>query len=480
MMNNISTIRAATVAGQFYPDNPDSLKSKIKEYLSLENNNIYTDSDIFGLVVPHAGYTYSGYIAGEAYKELIGRKYDVIVIISPSHTKFFQGSCVYNGEAYLTPLSPLFLDKDFCYELCKQNNNVYLGTDGHDWEKSRSEHALEVQLPFIQTVLPDVKIVPIIMGSQDPKSINDLTTALYKTIKLQNKKVLVIASSDLSHFHNSEEAEELDSRFIDSFENFDYFKIQSLLSQKLTEACGGGPIQVMMMVGESLGYQYSSTMNSGTSADSQETPTDDSRVVGYFSGIVYKDENSEELLPEFNDLEKKEIIRFTKKVINNKILKSNDSTILDLSCDSYFGMFVTIKKNNELRACMGHLLSLDNFQDELKSIAELTATQDYRFGALKESELGEYQIEISFLSRFKRIFDINKIEIGKHGLYIKYYNEKQKNYSSGLLLPQVATEHKLNRTSFLQNLSKKASLDKDSYLDDNAELYIFEAEIITE
>jgi AmmeMemoRadiSam system protein B/AmmeMemoRadiSam system protein A len=472
--------RPAFVAGSFYPGNEDSLKLKINEYLKLTDDYHYKNVDISGIVVPHAGYVYSGYIAGLAYRELIGKDYDLVIIISPSHTKYFKGSCIFNGDAYLTPLGPAWVDRDFCNELSQQYQSVYLGKDGHDLNNGRSEHALEVQLPFLQTVLPNTKIVPIVMGSQESNYVDDLMKSIYFTIKKTGKKVLIVASSDLSHFHDQKKSNELDSKVVKYFSLYDYFKIQYLINNNKTEACGAGPIISMMMTNELLGSNKAESLFYATSADSPEVSSDSSRVVGYFSGLVYK--NKEEItdLPLLSDKQKEDIIKYVRKAIKNKINRDSIENYLDIELPSTYGTFVTIKKNDELRACMGHLFSFDSIQNELRSTAELASTEDYRFGPLKSNEIEQIKVEVTILSKFKRVLNPESVELGRHGLYIRQFDTIGKNYNSGLLLPQVAIEHSLTKKEFLESVCKKAGLNKDSYLAQSSELFIFESVIITE
>lgn len=469
--------RPPTVAGSFYPADPTKLKSMVLEFIDLDNP-AKINGEILGLVVPHAGYVYSGNVAGQAFRELMGRKYDVVIVISPSHHKYFAGASVFNGDAYVTPLGNILVDKELSLEITKFDKRIKLSLDGHSWNDSINEHSLEVQLPFLQTVLPEVKIVPIVMGSQDFETASVLSASISNAAKKLGKKVLIIASSDLSHFHNQNEAKQLDKPVPMSFQKFDYFKLGILFFSKNLEACGGGPIVTMMMAAEMLGANSAIPVKYATSGDTPAGKNNPDRVVGYFSGIVYKDESKNDVLelPVLDLDNKKKLIDLVRQSVTKFALNDSSEEInyipVPLS-DLYTG-FVTIKKHGELRACMGHIFPSKKLYLEIAEVAQLAASNDYRFGPISKHELNDLSYEISILSRFKRSTDLNEINVGEHGLYIRLKN------NSGLLLPQVASERNWDKITFLENLCLKAGLSKDSYKDPLAEIYIFKALIINE
>ncbi|MDP2362565.1 MAG: AmmeMemoRadiSam system protein B, partial [Ignavibacteria bacterium] len=210
--------RSPTVAGAFYPAKPSELRTMIYNYLNEDISEII-QQDIFAIVVPHAGFVYSGSVAAKAYKQLIGKKYDAIIIIAPSHQKYFKGASVFKGNAYVTPLGNALVDKELSKEITSVNSFVKLSMDGHSWTDSLSEHSLEVQIPFLQIVQPDVPIVPIVMGTQNHETCDKLMKAIVYSVKKLNKKVLIVASSDLSHFHSLKDAKKLINRFLKLLHN---------------------------------------------------------------------------------------------------------------------------------------------------------------------------------------------------------------------------------------------------------------------
>ncbi len=471
--------RPSTVAGTFYSANPDALRKELEAYLDLENPlNIPTQEKILGIVSPHAGYIYSGFVAGKVYRELKNREINTAIIIAPSHRQYFSYSSVFSGDAYVTSLGPAKVDKELAFKLTQQNNYVRLSMDGHDWKSGAPEHSLEVQIPFLQYLFPEIKIVPIVMGSQDPQIIHSLTMAIYSTLKeIQRNDIILIASTDLSHYHNYKTAYEIDSNFINSFKRFDYFKLIASLNSKKIEACGLGPVAVVMCASEALGANKPVSIYYGTSGDSPFVSSSKDKVVGYFSGaLTYSSDFSESCLPDFTEQEKNKLLEFVKKAIHSKVLGLKFEISEEFKKSKNFMQdytaFVTIEKEGRLRACMGHLFPTKPFIFELLEVSEISSTSDWRFGPIRKEELPNLQFEITILSRFKKVFSFNKIQIGKHGLYLRLKN------NSGLLLPQVAVERNWDVNTFLQNLCLKAGVSKTAYLEPESELYLFEALII--
>ena len=162
-------IREPAVSGTFYPSNPDVLRSDIDGYLSKVPDEKFP-GNISGLISPHAGYMYSGQTAAYGYKALLGAHYDTVIVVAPSHQSFFLGTAVYDKGAFRTPLGLVPIDEELSDELIKKGEAVHADTRAH-----HGEHAIEVQLPFLQTVLGEFKLVPLIMGtSQDPDSSRQL------------------------------------------------------------------------------------------------------------------------------------------------------------------------------------------------------------------------------------------------------------------------------------------------------------------
>lgn len=276
-------VREPAVAGMFYPAEPDTLRAMIQEYLSQSRQEI--QGEIGGLVSPHAGYIYSGPVAAWSYKQIQGRTYDVVVVVAPSHFEYFRGASVFPGAYYETPLGRIPVDQDLARELAEQSPNIQLSMSGHSISfTGRGEHSLEVQLPFLQMVLPEFKLLPIVIADQSWDNVKQLSLALAQVLK--GKKALVVASSDLSHYHSYQTAYALDKKIQELFNEFDYQGIVNGCEQHEIEACGYGPIATMMYTCQLLGYNKSKVLKYATSGD---VPVGEkSQVVGYMSGVVYR------------------------------------------------------------------------------------------------------------------------------------------------------------------------------------------------
>ncbi|MEJ2194775.1 MAG: AmmeMemoRadiSam system protein B [Ignavibacteriaceae bacterium] len=273
----MNSIRTPSVAGLFYPADLEKLQNNIGDLLeSTKTEKEY--KNIFGIVAPHAGYTYSGRTAAHVYNLLKGKKYERVVIISPSHNEYFPGSSVFNGSGYQTPLGILEIDDEFVIKLVENSKSIFRGIEGH-----RSEHALEVQLPFLQTVLNDFKIIPVVMGDQGKIFVDELAEKLAEIV---DDETLIVASSDMSHFHSKLEADKLDSIVEDRINRFDYKLLQSDLEKNNTEACGGGPIVTLMKAASLRNKNHSFVIHR---SDSGDVNGENEEVVGYLSAVIYGD-----------------------------------------------------------------------------------------------------------------------------------------------------------------------------------------------
>ena len=268
-------IRPAQVAGYFYPADPAKLREEINLMLDISEKQDKAEN-IFGIISPHAGYTYSGKTAAYSYNQLKGKSYKRVVIISPSHSEYFPGVSIYDGDAYETPFGTLEVDKVFANKLVGDSKSIFLGPEGH-----RREHALEVQLPFLQTVLKDFKIVPVVMGDQDIVYIDELANNLAKVV---DDDTLVVASSDLSHHHSKTEADRLDSIVAERINNFDFENLKKDLNNRNCEACGSGPVIAMMKAAALKHKDHSSVLHR---SDSGDVTGDTKEVVGYLSAVIY-------------------------------------------------------------------------------------------------------------------------------------------------------------------------------------------------
>jgi hypothetical protein len=234
---------------------------------------------LFALIVPHAGYVYSGQIAATAYKQIQGMNFDTVVMIGVSHRAAIRGASVFKSGKYETPLGTVEIDAELAGELIEQDGIFSFSPNAHV-----IEHSLEVQVPFLQQVLSDFKIVPILMGHWSESVCSAVSSALVKFIK--DKNVLLIASTDMSHYHSYETAREMDSLALSSIERMDIAKLMDNLNTGNCELCGAGPVITVLMTSGKLEADTVEILQYANSGDVTGDKSDG--VVGYFAALVYK------------------------------------------------------------------------------------------------------------------------------------------------------------------------------------------------
>jgi MEMO1 family protein len=275
-MTAYKNIRENVAAGSFYPAGPDALRKQINNF--LENVEPAKISNIKSIICPHAGYIYSGQVTAHSYKNISGKKFDSIFIIAPSHSEYFNYISIFNGDAYSTPLGIASVDKNRAELLAGKSALIKLSQSGH-----LNEHSIEVQLPFLQALLDDIKIVPIVMGQQNRQNIEELGNIIGNLFK--DEDILVIASTDLSHYHPYETAVSLDSKVKELVRRFDIKSMTADLLNGNIEMCGGGPVISAMIASKIMGANSSKVLEYKNSGD---VTGDKSAVVGYLSAVFYK------------------------------------------------------------------------------------------------------------------------------------------------------------------------------------------------
>jgi MEMO1 family protein len=271
-------IRKSIIAGNWYPGRPETLRSQIRGFLEAVPTRSDLSGDLMAVIVPHAGYIYSGGVAAYAYKLVSGKSFNQVVIIAPSHRYPFSGASIDQKAGYETPLGIIPVDRSLAQAIFDQSPVFRYVPGGHD-----QEHALEIQLPFLQETLKDFSIVPIIQGSQDLSTCEEMARALAQA--LQGKKVLLVASTDLSHFHPYDQAKILDQKILDRVAAFDEKGLMKDLNQDQVEACGGGPVVTVMRTAKLLMADQVHVLKYANSGD---VTGDRSGVVGYMAAAIFK------------------------------------------------------------------------------------------------------------------------------------------------------------------------------------------------
>ncbi len=271
-------VRESILAGSWYPRNKDILAKSIENFFSNADMKVL-NGDLKAIIVPHAGHLYSGHVAAHAYRLLHGMDIRHVIMIGPSHRMGFKGVSVNLQSGYQTPLGIVPVDQTIVRKLIHAGDIIRYVPEAHS-----REHSLEIQLPFLQTVLADFHIVPIIMGDQDFRTCSDLAQSLVKIIG-GLEKALVLSSTDLSHFHNAEQAKALDTTFIRYVHTLDPQGLAECLSSHTCEACGGGPVMATMLASRALGVDRVEILHY---ADSGDVSGDKNNVVGYLSAALIK------------------------------------------------------------------------------------------------------------------------------------------------------------------------------------------------
>ena len=267
-------IRRAAVAGTWYPGTAETLTRAVEACCAPVAADV--DGDLIGIIAPHAGLVYSGPVAGYAYRQLEGRTYDVIVLVGPSHHVGFEGVSIVPGGAFQTPLGDMAISEEDASALLAATPVIRDLPAAH-----QREHSLEMQLPFLQRFLPDTPIVPLVMGHQTHPTIQGLARGL--ATALESRRVLLVASTDLSHYHDAPYAARLDRVIVDAVTRFDPEAIARALAKFPDHACGGGPLIAVMRAARRLGAADARVLRY---ADSGDVSGDKSAVVGYMAAVL--------------------------------------------------------------------------------------------------------------------------------------------------------------------------------------------------
>ena len=267
----MQTVRPAAVAGTWYPDTPSALADAVDRHLSKTSRDV--EGELVALVAPHAGLMYSGPVAAHAYRLLRGRSFDVAVLVGPSHFVGFDGVALPRAAGFETPFGVAPVAGEVVDALMRATPVVREHAAAHT-----REHSLEMQLPFLQRLAPTTPIVPLVMGYQTDETARALADGLTKVLRGRN--ALLVASSDLSHYHDAVTAGRLDAVVVDHVARFDADGLQRALDAEPDHACGGGPTVAVMRAARALGARDAVVLNY---ADSGDVSGDKTRVVGYMA-----------------------------------------------------------------------------------------------------------------------------------------------------------------------------------------------------
>ena len=476
--NSDTEVREAAYAGSWYPGTAAQLGKTVDGYLAKAENTPVSGR-VAALIVPHAGYIYSGQVAAYAYKQIQGMEFDVVVLVGPSHNYRFSGVSVYKSGIYRNPLGDVVVDSKTAERLISQNAAIEFQPQAHI-----REHSLENQIPFLQRTLSGPKIVTVLMQDFSKQNCDMLSTSLANV--LEGKNVLLIASTDMSHYPVYDEAVKADKVTLAAIETMDTDLIRKRLGEYLRSGvrelhcmlCGRGPVLVVMNTAKKLGADSVRILKYANSGD---TPGGDmNRVVGYMAAMLYDSEgseNNESLDAPLNEEQQETLLKLARESIDTylKTKKKEQPEIQGKRLKVKQGAFVTLRKQGMLRGCIGYILPIKPLQDTIAEMAVSAATQDHRFPPVSLDELKEIDIEISVLSVPRLVQNVDEIVMGTHGVIVRRGGRQ------GVFLPQVATETGWDREIFLEHLcAGKAGLPKNAWKDKDTELLIFTAQLFEE
>ncbi|PIU89807.1 MAG: hypothetical protein COY42_05485 [Armatimonadetes bacterium CG_4_10_14_0_8_um_filter_66_14] len=476
------SVRPATQAGRFYPASPAELRAQVESCLEA-TEQVELPGDLVGLVVPHAGYVFSGGVAAWGYRQVEGKQFDTVVILGPSHHVALSKHAVSPEDAYATPLGTVPLDKEVRRTLLDACDVLVERSAAHE-----QEHSIEVQLPFLQCVLKDFRLVPIVLGQPTKESCRKLAKAL--AALLPQRKMLIIASSDLSHYPTYDVAEKTDKALLAAVAKLDPDALLAADREWMGKAlpnlkctmCGLWPAVTLAMVTEELGSCSAKVLRYANSGDVPAGSK--SEVVGYGAVAVCRKGGAPTPVatpPAGSDrytldaAEQQYLLTLARQsleaCVNGKRFAPPKPADPKLTRDS--GAFVTLKKHGELRGCIGYLAAVKPLYAAIAEMAESAALRDPRFEAVKPGELADIDLEISVLSPLRPLKSLDDIVVGKHGLVMT------SGLHRGVLLPQVPTEQGWDRDQYLEGLCRKTGVPNRSW-EKGATLEAFTAQVFGE
>ena len=477
-------VRPPAVAGQFYPGDPQALANAVNDYLASAAAST-PSLRLIALIAPHAGYDYSGKVAGQAYRALKGRAISTVVIVGPSHRARFEGAALCSADAWETPLGMVPADQELIAAL--EKHDAFAIRDG----PHGPEHCIEVQLPFLQRALGEFRLAAVLMS--DFSRHNCARVAANLVEELKGRSAVLVASSDMSHYPSYDDACKADGEMLEAVRSLDSERVLAKDAELLGRRtpglgctlCGLGPVVAVMEAAKRLGAERVEVLSYANSGDAK--PRDRGRVVGYCAVAIYgkeaasMSEKPADKAPEPQDVEldeerQRKLLRLARRTIEEYV---RHGRVLEVTEDDPVltqprGVFVTLRRKGMLRGCIGDLEGAKPLYRNVRDKAIASAANDFRFEPVSAAELNDLHIEISVLSPMRRVTDPSEIVAGKHGVLVSQGNR------AGVYLPQVAAEQGWTREQMLTHLCQhKAGLAPDAWRK-GAELHSFTAQVFGE
>ncbi len=470
-------IREPAVAGLFYPADPKELSATLDKLLAAAPPQPI--GQLRALVCPHAGYPYSGPTAGYSYKQLAGRDVRTVILMAPSHYALFDGVAVLDADAYRTPLGLVPISPKSA-ELAKVKpfrleprggvrRPPWTGqspkTAGPSEEDTPEtwEHSGEVQVPFLQKTLTNFSLVSLVFGQVDPQEVAQVLA------KYLDDQTVLIASSDLSHYHPYEQAKGLDADCVKAICELDLGKLKD------AEACGIGPISSLVHLAKTKGWRTKllDYRNSG------DTAGDKSGVVGYAAIAFFEPEAA----TQFSNAERQQLLALARRALEASVSTGKLPALELEDFPPKFalpkGSFVTLTKHGQLRGCIGNITPRQPLYQAIMENARAAALNDYRFEPVKPAELGDLEIEVSVLTEPRSLSFtspddlLSKLRPNVDGVILKM------GFHSATFLPQV-WEKIPDKAAFLDQLALKAGAARGAWRESGTKVEVYQVEAFEE
>lgn len=456
------SVREPAVAGSFYPADAAELSRTIDGFLKKVPADVRAETEPKALIVPHAGYEYSGRTAAYAFKQLEGRHYETVILIGVCHRIPLAGASVWTDGSWKTPLGETPVHAALAHAIQKEDKRFNYGMDAH-----AAEHSLEVELPFLQSTLKNFNIVPILISDPSDAYTDALARAVAKHIR--NKNVLVVASSDMSHYRTDERTRPMDARALDYIRKGDAAGLFKAAREDRVELCGIAPVLTVLKVARLMRWAPPQVLHYSTSADA----TGDKRsVVGYGASLIGTPVPRAPL----TQAEKSRLMQIARSTLD-RFVRLGERPVIDEkdpALREVRGAFVTLKDKKGLRGCIGTIVGVEPLAVTVSRMAVSAASEDPRFPPVRPEELKNIRVEISVLSPLERVRSIEAVVTGRHGVLVR------NGAHQGVFLPQVADETGWTRDEFMSQLcTQKAGLPDRCWEDPATELYVFETENVS-
>lgn len=462
-------IKKPNVSGQFYPGSAPEINAFINEAFARVGT-VPQDKNVEVLISPHAGYVYSGWVAAFGYKAVAIQKYSTVILIGPSHFHSYDGASIWPKGKFETPLGAVVIDEESAAQLMASDSDLKYFPDAFS-----PEHSLEVQLPFIQRDFPDAKIVPILMGNPDSSVCMRLAQAINELVG-SRKDILVLISTDLSHYHNDKVARPMDTGTLKAVVDKDVEGFWNGIAAGKMEACGFTSVVTGMLYAKLRGLNGVELLRYANSGDATG---DKSRVVGYSSVIFYASPTPGVGKVSLGSVQKKRLIEIARNTLDTfvKTATKPDVKETDARLNDVQGAFVTLTKHGVLRGCIGNIIGDKALYLTVRDMAVAAASEDPRFPKVAAEELKDIELEVSVLSVPKKISNPQtEIQLGVHGVIVS-----RGMFNRGVFLPQVATETGWDLDRFMGELClQKAGLPSNCWKDSQTTIEVFTADVFSE